>query len=915
LPGEVALYQSSAYWGRTVILNSDCSNLQAIQFDDRASSVRLGSRTGATLYTQPNYSSTVPTQDRANAIEDIVEDVPNLTNSQIKTGNLSSLKIWHNIPPKQANVSYSISLSQDYEQIEGVDELEEFSSYRTILKFQPEVNQVELWATDYTIIEVNGEFYTVDEEQCLDTAGNSVTFAPDSLNRLMITTEAKGINSPGLKIRTNTMQSQERVVIFPDREVHRKIAHLENEALWNAKDANNVLLVDRSYSKETVNTVQKTITQTMATVNYLSADSQDEKQLIDREIKGDAITNPWELRFSTPPRARSMVAGASFIASDLPASPDPVVVEAADLTQDDFNQRLAQASTPLAQGFFKNLRDGLRSIVNKAASIAIGVTNGVVHFVIQTAQTVWSGIQEVAGKIKKAAGAIVNWVVSTAEEVGTFVEAVVERIGVAAERFVQYLRSIFDWKDILATQNTLADALEQMLAKQQVDALVKAGTSAVSNFMSDLKTTVRDNMQTTINQLKADQSERQNSAPALPEAAEWFLAKLTRRKQSQDNPASAAPSFPNPSDSDPLASTFSGFLDQFDSVGKDFSHSLEGLGQLIAANLSRPQLAIAGILEKFILVTDALLTAIENIANQFLAIIGKVIEAFFKTITTEINIPFFTGLFRKIGAGKLTVLRLTALLLAIPATVTAKLVLGRPPFPVTIAQSARDASIAGWSVIALFSDILNGIVSAGLDVVPEGAEPTTLRFRGQVLSGASLEKISAVLSTISWLASFPDSPDFEGGRPYNIAAHGVSKTQDPAKYWQRVVWGWRTAVLGLDLMFTFIPSHLNLSEERLKRGSYATTLFVTLLSIVDLGLTSKYLDTTKQSADSRREHDLEITSDLFGVFPNIFAFLRVPPFPPVGLGVLGTLDVLCAAVVFGIELADLSQEERRATAS
>ena len=426
----------------------------------------------------------------------------------------------------------------------------------------------------------------------MDQEGNPATFVPDSLNRLMITTEAKGINSPGLKIRTNMMQNQERVVIFLDREVHRKIANLENEALWNAKDANNAPLVDRSFSKETVDSVQKTITQTMATVNYLSADSQDDNQLVDREITGDAISNPWALQFSTPARVSAMVIGAGAVASNLTAPPARVVVETTELTQADFDQLLAQASAPLAQGFFGNLRNGLKSIVKQAASVAVGVTNGVVHFVIQTAQTVWSGIQEVVGKIKKVAGAIVDWVVSTAEEVGAFVEAVVERIGVAAERFVQYLRAIFDWKDILTTQNVISDALEKTLSKPRVDALVQLGKAAVSDFMGDLRTTIKESMQSAVNTLKADQSTKQKTSPALPESVEWLLAKLTGSKKSQGNDGPSDPSFPDPDEANPLASTISGFIDQFDSVGKTFTKSLEGFGQTIVDNLYRPQLAI-----------------------------------------------------------------------------------------------------------------------------------------------------------------------------------------------------------------------------------------------------------------------------------------------------------------------------------
>ena len=114
------------------------------------------------------------------------------------------------------------------------------------------------------------------------------------------------------------------------------------------------------------------------------------------------------------------------------------------------------------------------------------------------------------------------------------------------------------------------------------------------------------------------------------------------------------------------------------------------------------------------------------------------------------------------------------------------------------------------------------------------------------------------------------------------------------------MWGWRTAVLGLDLLFTVVPSPSNLSKERLKRGTSATTIFFALLSCVDLGLTSTYLSYNSGTDISQRENDSTISSELFGIFPSIFGFLRVPPFPPLGLPALAFLDVACASVSLGI---------------
>ncbi|MEM7534301.1 MAG: hypothetical protein AAF639_19120, partial [Chloroflexota bacterium] len=83
----------------------------------------------------------------------------------------------------------------------------------------------------------------------------------------MITSEADGISTPGLKFRTSELGENEQVVIFPHQEVHQQIAELEDDALWNATDAQGNLIVDQSkHSRSEIASVQNTIKRTMATV-------------------------------------------------------------------------------------------------------------------------------------------------------------------------------------------------------------------------------------------------------------------------------------------------------------------------------------------------------------------------------------------------------------------------------------------------------------------------------------------------------------------------------------------------------------------------------------------------------------------------------------------------------------------------
>ena len=262
--GEVALYQHVSYHGKVWILSDfepgitgNCMSLKQFQdLDNAISSILLGPDTGVTLFA--NEGQQVDVGQEETQQEDIYDNVPDMGETQTKHDNASSLRIFRIVRPETLFTSVTSKLSQDYRLVD--DELEEFSSYRTILRLNPEITEVEVSATDLTTIEVEGTLYTINES-------HSVKLSANLLRQIMITSEADGLSTLGLKIRTNNMVANQFVVIFPDQEAHQRIAELEEDALWNATDAKNELIVDQNqHSRSDVASVQNTIKRAMATV-------------------------------------------------------------------------------------------------------------------------------------------------------------------------------------------------------------------------------------------------------------------------------------------------------------------------------------------------------------------------------------------------------------------------------------------------------------------------------------------------------------------------------------------------------------------------------------------------------------------------------------------------------------------------
>jgi Concanavalin A-like lectin/glucanases superfamily len=867
LPGEVALYEHPGYWGRTWVLYSGCSDFAGIEgLNDKISSIRLGPQTGATLYTDADYT-TSPDREK---VADIVENIPDLSKTQIGSDTLSSIKTWGSISPEQADIAVSSTLSQDYRLVG--ETLHEFSSYRTIIKFLPKVKEVEVWATDLTEIEVDGTTHRVSEDI-------SVKLAPNAMNRLMITSEAEGITTPGLKIRTNTMHPHERIVIFPDQEAHEKLAQLDDNALWDARipeeDSNNPgqpkadpenpgqlllkPLVDQHvYSRESVAAVQQTIANTMTTVKY----SADESRPCCREIHAASM--------------HDCCCVLTFEGND---------VSHQDISQDEFAQHVVQASAPGAHGW-KDILKELKQAISTAASVVVGAVKNVMSVIVK--------------KAGEAVDAARHWVIHTAEMAGAFVEGLVSRVGISAKQFVESVRSVFDWQDILSTQKYLADSFKTGL--RYVETLANAAKEPVHNFMTGLKQSVTEGIDQSIERLKQNTSSV-DSQPELPHQLEWLLSKLSGNSSALHTETSNKVSKP-PSNG---ADFFSSLTTESKSVVDGMLEGLEALGVAIAmliAQPTHPQLALCKILEMAKNVTNAFLEAIDKLSEKFFDAIINATQKFQELITAEINIPFFTALLKKLlRISQLNLLNIFSLLLAIPVTVTSKLIFGKnlsPELP-PITLSSRQIESQAFAIIGYIADAINGVITAGLD--------------NTYLENISFEVGSLILSFFSWLASFPDSSDFDGGRPYDIVTYHITDPEHPVPrveseyYWGRVMWGWRTAVLGIDVLAIVVM------RTRLKRGfkknptnlgefvEKTMPILCILFAIVDFGITAKYMSVVKKDILSKpggeKTWDENSWSEMLGIWPSIFAFLGYGD--QVAKGALGIFDLLSAGVVAGLQ--------------
>ena len=392
-----------------------------------------------------------------------------------------------------------------------------------------------------------------------------------------------------------------------------------------------------------------------------------------------------------------------------------------------------------------------------------------------------------------------------------------------------------------------------------------------------------------VTELGGRPSEVQKSDFELPEIFEWFFSKLLGG--SKKSGASPSPSTGLASEG---ASTTENFMTHFleaieDAVGAGLRLS-EGVIESLAAlakNPKQPELVLITLIETFRDVIIQLLDSAEQLVLGLLDVVARVFEGIKTVLNTEIKIPFISELFKLIGAGKLTILNLSSLFLAIPVTVIGKIATGEHLFRNVeavpqlstqpngqFALSRSAASIVEdtardqlerkrrFSIVAMVADTLGHVVNFGLDLadVPEerdqGISPISAKEEGDLAQGASLfEYISLICDGVGYFVSFPYDSQLTG----------------KARKIENAFWGIR------GIMYTFDAAILGLNSiqsvaggQRMRRVNASLIFVWTIYGLIDLTLFSVY--TAAANEQNKRVKRAGISAQVFSFFPDFLAF-------------------------------------------
>jgi len=633
--------------------------------------------------------------------------------------------------------------------------VQEFPCYTSVLAFtdengNPVIDQeIKLNASEWTYATVNGFYKTLDNT-------TPVTVKTDGSGKITIINKVTGISTPSFSASAPFLTESQTV--NPAKNVFAGLANIKTgQDLLNAqtKNGQNVITGDLRNNPTQLDQIAASIQQAVSMANTLP----------------DGSTN------ATASRSANSFSGTPTAAWGLSfANGTPIFYQGDDAVN---NLQPPQNRGDFAGG----------TVAGAIASVAGDVFQTMLHGVEKVGQILIQAANSVYNVIVQIGEQFLSFVIQTASDVLSLLNWLFQEIKVGLETLVGWLGFLFEWDDIVTTHKVLANMSIQSI--NYAAAFLKNAETPINNFFDTLKTKIVN-----LPALQIPDANNVNLFQTNTAAAQTNSSSAVAVDQLQSDPGfnfasyqmehgvgtsggdnSAAPQIDiNDQIESDLEALAEDFIDVFAQFIKDNEATITALLNLIKDNELTLE-NIAKTIAEGAAVT--IIDAIQGIVTVVIDLFELVADLIVKMLTTEINIPFISGLYEKVSGGdKFTLLDSVSLFSAIPATVGYKMFYGEapfangtfgldtnsytqifPPLPDTSNTAMRGASLAsavaandsgGWQVtysriggfVYNINQILTGII-------------TTLEWKGFKKTAKVLSLINVAFTAGTVATAFP----------------------------------------------------------------------------------------------------------------------------------------------------------------
>ena len=577
-------------------------------------------------------------------------------------------------------------------------EIQTFNSYTTFINFVDQDSNpiagkpVQLTASSWTYVTVNGAFYELGPDP--------VTVVTDVQGNLTIINKVTSIATPFFHLQANFFDQV--VDINPAAKIQSGLSQIQSgDDLKNARTQDGNPLLTEEVDDETLDSVAQGVQQLIVLTDTLPVDSTtptpDDFTASATRTSVQAVPTFSHVSVraaSSTPHNRIRTAhlpadycwGMTFekgrvryhegdtarrqFLSSLPSAPSGGQLQNAadDLSLSSLNPAALSVSDPFeaATAIAGDVLESLESGLEKAGSFVIQTAGETIEFIVNLGDRV------------------VKLILDTVEQVLQAIDWLFQTIYVLLMDFLRWLGLLFNWGDILTTQQVFANVTTQTI--NMLESRIALAQSEVDSFFANLKQQAQQHL-TPLN----DETGSLN----LKVVSQSVPASLTGAAKTAFDFMSGNPGgnfgafqllYSGMLDMDTKGNEASDEIKNFmdnvltpavESIPQAVFDMIENLEQTFAAGTLTVNDVIAAV------ATDAAIAMIDTlhgITVGLLELMAELLKDLRKILNDEINVPFLTAFYEWATGSKFTLLNGITLLFAIPATTFYKLVANAAPF-------------------------------------------------------------------------------------------------------------------------------------------------------------------------------------------------------------------------------------------
>lgn len=779
------------------------------------------------------------------------------------------------------------------------------SVYRIIVKCSSLAQLIKISALDPVTISINdGQPVVVDSTKVAQVELNS-------LGKVQISFPATDIRCPVIRLQTDLMDSSVYHYVFPDIEVHKKIAQMPANTL--AKDETRTALgIDPNLTNAQLNNFQTALQNISSTVQHTynrtkHSVTRDRKilpiNMKDTHFKFEfqqASTKTFEYTPLSKDQVSTEVGSAQkvntiaqqgFFADAIEKlhqaeaivihtiqNIEGVIADGIDQTKKDIVGSVQQIGEDISHG----------DILYAAQDLIRGGENISQDLVRTSAGVVTSAVQgggQLFAITLKLGQDMYQYFISHTGDVGRIISALFQKIASTVDKVIDWIKDKLPVTDILHTYNVLLDYFN-------------TGFVNSTTALNSLKTNLNDYIDGLTVGLQSHVDEMMKGYTLAPasntkdvhpghssamEKVEWLIGKIQRSTGSLSAlPLPAATSTQN----NTIDAIYNAFIQKFGNDGSEmiklFDKSLiTDFFTLIASGTNAAGYIISAFWKLVQSLISAGMTLLKTIVDKIIDLVLDMLAKLKEALQTATDLGFVNSIYTFFtGDNSMTIMKLSTLLIAIPLTILSKNATGSVPFPppppqdneletrllttplssdVTAYGTIYGILHIGLAPLAIIGDIKSIVSVAGDNTISSTALSTwvnkfnTNTLKTPAYSDSVLTTINAFLSIGAQFIGNPVPPN----KPYALPV--FAERDDPKlapNFYAHVVWIYQWFGWGGH----YVPSFINLGLYNYK---YAQGWFTTVIPAFDVlfGAFHVYLMAALDKADRGRITELCIAKD------------------------------------------------------